>query len=349
MSPFTMTTRIAAAAVVLAAGIGTTAGIAQTVDSSTRWLTLAERDWADLPPAARDLPIPADAGFLSREVAPGVFVVTDGLYQAMFVVTKTGVVVVDAPPTIGDKLLTAIRAATPKPVTHFIYSHSHLDHVGAAAQFQGVERIASLETTAKLRRLADPMRPVPTRVVAGTGTRLVIGGTVFTLAAHGNHHEPGNLYIYLPKHRVLMVVDVIYPGWVPFTNLGMAEDVQGFLDAHTAVREYDFSVLVGGHLSRPGTPADVEVQQAYVDDLIAAGRRARERVDFASVAREIGFANRWLLVKTYMDRVADVCSSIMIERWSTRLAGTHVSTPGHCWIMQEHLGINGLPSVARAW
>jgi hypothetical protein len=46
-----------------------------------------------------------------------------------------------------------------------------------------------------------------------------------------------------------------------------------------------------------------------------------------------------------MDRVADVCSSTMIDKWSKRLAGAHVSTPGHCWPMQEHLGINGLPTA----
>lgn len=317
-------------------------GIAQ--QETSRWNALAERDWKDLPVAAQDAPIPQDVGYLSREVKPGVFVVTEGLYQAMFVVTKVGVVVVDAPPTIGTKLNAAIKAATDKPVTHFIYSHSHIDHVGAAAQFGNVIRIASRETAAKLARVNDPNRPLVTRIVSRAANRLVIGGVEFRLDNRGAHHEPGNLYIHLPAQKVLMVVDIIYPGWVPFTNLGMAEDVQGFIDAHDTVLSYDFDVLVGGHLSRPGTRADTEVQRDYVRDLIAAAQDGQRTVNFGAVAGEIGFANRWLLVKTYMDRVADHCAAIMLDKWKGKLGGAAVSTPGHCWIMQEHLNINGVPA-----
>jgi glyoxylase-like metal-dependent hydrolase (beta-lactamase superfamily II) len=334
---------IALALTVGASLLTTTAG-AQTAAGEAKWLALAERDWKDLPLAAQDEPVPQDKGYLSREVAPSVFVVTDGLYQAMFAVTNTGVVVVDAQPTIGDKLSKAIADTTKLPVTHFIYSHSHIDHVGAAAQFKGAELIASTETATKLRKLADPMRPEPTRNVSGIDNSIEIGGVTFNLAVHGTHHEPGNLYVQLPQKGVLMVVDIIYPGWVPFTNLGMAEDVQGFVDAHDATLAYDFKVLVGGHLSRPGTRADVETQKEYVTDLIAAAQKGKQSVDFGAVAGEVGFANRWLLVKEYMDRVADVCSETMIDKWSKRLGGSHVSTPGHCWVMQEHLNINGLPA-----
>lgn len=53
--------------------------------------------------------------------------VTDANYQAMFL---TGVVLVDAPPTLGRNLLRAIDQVTkvsglPNKVTHLVYSHSH--------------------------------------------------------------------------------------------------------------------------------------------------------------------------------------------------------------------------------
>lgn len=329
-------------------GALTATGLAHAGTSEARWQSEVERDWSDLPPLAQDAPIPQDAGYLSREVARGVFVVTDGLYQSMFVVAERGVVVVDAPPTLGAKLVTAIRDATDKPVTHFVYSHSHSDHVGSAHLFPDAERVASAETAAKLRRLADPDRPVPTRIVRDDEGSIDLAGAAFAMQVRGNHHEPGNLYIHLPEQRVLMVVDIVYPGWVPFTNLGMAEDVQGFIDAHEAILAYDFEVFVGGHLSRPGTRADVETAQRYVKDLIDAAKAAKAAVDFNAVAAEIGYANRWLLVKTYMDRVAAACSDTMIPKWAGTLAGTHVSTPGHCWIMQEHLNINGLPMASRS-
>ena len=309
----------------------------------SRWADLIERDWADLPAAAQDTPIPQDKGYLTREIKPGVFVVTDGLYQAMFVVGRRGIVVVDAPTSLGTRLSDAIRETTPKPVTHFIYSHSHIDHVGAAAQFENVVRIASADVAAKLARLRDPARPRATRILSRSITRMTIDGTPFRFDTHGTQHEPGNLYIHLPSKRVLMAVDLVFPGWVPFTNLGMAEDVQGFIDAHPTILRYDFDVFVGGHLSRPGTRADVETQQAYIADLVAAAQEGHRTTFFADIAATTGFANRWLLVKTYMDSVADKCASTMLAKWHGKLGGAAVSTPGHCWVMQEHLAINGLP------
>jgi glyoxylase-like metal-dependent hydrolase (beta-lactamase superfamily II) len=46
-----------------------------------------------------------------------------------------GVVAVDAPPSIGQNYLKAIAEVTDKPITHVIYSHAHLDHIGAAGVF----------------------------------------------------------------------------------------------------------------------------------------------------------------------------------------------------------------------
>lgn len=76
-------------------------------------------------------PIP-DKGYLVEEIAGGLYWVTEGSYQALFMETRRGVVVVDAPPTLAAALPAAIAEVTSKPVTHFIYSHSHGDHVGVA-------------------------------------------------------------------------------------------------------------------------------------------------------------------------------------------------------------------------
>ena len=62
--------------------------------------------------------------------------VTDGSYNTMFLVTDKGVVAVDAPPSIGKNYLKAIAEVTNKPVTYVIYSHAHLDHIGAQGYSQ---------------------------------------------------------------------------------------------------------------------------------------------------------------------------------------------------------------------
>ena len=81
----------------------------------------------------------------------------------MFLVTQKCVVVVDAPPDLGAKLLTGIEEVTPNPVTHLIYRHAHADHIGSARLLarNGVTIIAH-ELTARLVKDADDAnRPLP--------------------------------------------------------------------------------------------------------------------------------------------------------------------------------------------
>lgn len=45
----------------------------------------------------RTLPIDSETGIYTQEINHGVYVITDGIWQSAFVVTKAGVVVIDAP------------------------------------------------------------------------------------------------------------------------------------------------------------------------------------------------------------------------------------------------------------
>jgi hypothetical protein len=56
----------------------------------------------------------------------------------------------------------------------------------------------------------------------------------------GVNHERGNIFIYAPTQRVLMLVDAVFPGWVPFRDLAIAEDVPGFIKAHEQALSYPF-------------------------------------------------------------------------------------------------------------
>ena len=105
-----------------------------------------------LPAAAIGPKIPAK-GYLVQEIGGGLYWLTDGAYQTMFMVTDKGVIAVDAPPTIGKNYLKAIAEVTNKPVTYVIYSHAHLDHIGSANIFpKNATYIAQDETTAELQR-----------------------------------------------------------------------------------------------------------------------------------------------------------------------------------------------------
>jgi alkyl sulfatase BDS1-like metallo-beta-lactamase superfamily hydrolase len=100
-----------------------------------------------LPEAAKG-PAIASKGYLVEEIRDGLFWVTDGAYNTIFLVTDEGVVAVDAPPTIGKNYLKAISEVTDKPITHVIYSHAHIDHIGAAGMFPKNAVIIAQEKTA---------------------------------------------------------------------------------------------------------------------------------------------------------------------------------------------------------
>ena len=98
-----------------------------------------------------------------QEIKPGVYVVSAGGSNSMFLVTQEGVVVVDAPQAIGDKIFAAVSEVTDRPITHLIYSHAHKDHIGAAnlTVTENVTIIAHNETARVLNERNDPGRPVP--------------------------------------------------------------------------------------------------------------------------------------------------------------------------------------------
>ena len=85
----------------------------------------------DLPKEAIGPSIPSK-GYIVQEIGNNLYAVSDGAYNTMFLVTEKGVVAVDAPPSLGEKYLRAIADVTDKPVNYVIYSHAHLDHIGAA-------------------------------------------------------------------------------------------------------------------------------------------------------------------------------------------------------------------------
>ena len=87
-----------------------------------------------------------DQGYYVGRVERNLYWVTNGVYQSAFLTTPDGVVLFDAPPSIGGNLRRAvdeIAAANgvTNTVTHLVYSHHHADHGGAASLFENVVRI----------------------------------------------------------------------------------------------------------------------------------------------------------------------------------------------------------------
>jgi glyoxylase-like metal-dependent hydrolase (beta-lactamase superfamily II) len=293
-----------------------------------------------VPPAEIAAPLDPAKGYRLQELGQGLYMITDNAYQSMFMVYDRGVVVVDAPPAYSFKINKAIAEVTDLPITHLIYSHAHLDHIGGATDLAGNPiRIAQEATKSLLETANDPKRPLPT-VTFKDHYVLKLGNQSLELSYHGVAHEPGNIFIYAPKQKVLMVVDVVFPGWMPWRRFALAKDVRGFFRQVAEIDSLPFVTLVGGHVSRVGSHADVRLQLEFMNDLKSAAGDALKSTNPGDELDSRDKANPWAVFDNYIDRVVVRCVNKLTPKWQSRLAAYDVYIWDQCYAMEQSLRID---------
>jgi glyoxylase-like metal-dependent hydrolase (beta-lactamase superfamily II) len=286
-------------------------------------------DCAPIPTSALG-PAVNEQGYYVGRVEANLYWVTDGTYQCAFLTTSGGVVLFDAPPTIGHNIQRAVNeiaaaSGVSNEVTHLVYSHHHADHAGASSLFgRKITRIGHDETRKLLLRDDDPARPPPEETFRDCRV-LQIGGERIELAWHGSNHSPDNIFIHLPDHDALMLVDVVNPGWAPVCQSNLTEDVPGYIEASETALTYPWKHFIGGHMGRLGTRDDVVAHRQYMADIADSSRRALDAVDPTPYFVKYG-RNGWAGVNGYLDAVTAAAAAPVIERYSGVLAGADVFT-----------------------
>jgi glyoxylase-like metal-dependent hydrolase (beta-lactamase superfamily II) len=287
-------------------------------------------DLPDYAPIPRSSLGPAlnDQGYYVGRVERNLYWVTDGVYQSAFMTTRDGVVLFDAPPSIGHNLRRAIDEiaaanGVSNTVTHLVYSHHHADHAGASSLFNGsVIRIGHEETRRLLLRDNDPARPAP-EVTFRERHTLDVAGERVELAWHGPNHSPDNIYIHFPDHDALMLIDVVNAGWVPIYNLNLSEDVPGYIQAPATALSYPWTHFICGHLGRLATRDDVAVHQRYIADIEASAKEALATVDPVPFYMRYG-ENAWAGVKAHLDTVTERAAAPIIAKYTGVLAAADI-------------------------
>jgi len=295
----------------------------------------------DVPASAQGPAVDPAKGYRLEDFGGGLYMITDNQIQSMFLVYDRDVVVMDAPQSYAGKIPQAIKeVAGDKRITHLIYSHSHADHIGGAKALGDVQVIiAQNETLRLLKRDADPNRPLPTVTFADKYT-LHVGGQVLELTYLGPGHAPGNIFIYAPKQRVLMVIDTVFPGWMPWRRFAVSQDVFDEVARVEDVRKMDWDTVVGGHVTRVGTHADVEMQAEFYRDIKQAAATALATTKIGETLNPLDKGNPWAVYDNYIDRVAAQCVNTLTPKWSTKLAGYDVFIWDQCYSMEQTLRID---------
>jgi len=296
-------------------------------------------DFKPVPAAikARILPVDAKKGYLVEPLKPDVYLITDGAYQSLFVVTGKGVILLDAPPSFGRKIVQAVTEVTSEPIVELVYSHAHLDHISGAVdvlkQVPDLKILAEKGVADFLREKRDPRRPLPTQTFQGEYS-LTLGSARIDMK-HGHwHSNEGDLYIYIPAKKVLMAIDTLPPGYAQFQDFDLTADFHDYLEMFDKLLTYDFDVLVGGHLGFPGDRNDVQVAKDYTTDVYKTVKRIHDGTDqmkiISEAAAKYGWDNKMALFRALLDPMVDQCAKEIENRWSERLASVDVYAASHC-------------------
>jgi glyoxylase-like metal-dependent hydrolase (beta-lactamase superfamily II) len=300
-------------------------------------------DFAPIPKSALGHAVNADGYYVGR-VERNLYYVTDSTYMAAFMTTSEGVVLFDAPPTIGHNLQRAIDKiasdnGVSNQVTHIVYSHHHADHLGASSLFsKDVVRIGQIETRKLLASENDPTRPLP-NVTFENRYELRVGGERVNLAWHGTNHTPDNIYIHFQDHDTLMLVDVNLPRWVPFDSFNLNEDVQGSIAAPGVAMSYPWTHFIGGHMGRVGTRDDMVLYQNYVNDILAGVNKALTAIDPAPYFAKYG-DNEWAAVQQYQAAQVAYASAPVIKKYLGVLAAVDVYTASTAFVLLESIRLD---------
>jgi glyoxylase-like metal-dependent hydrolase (beta-lactamase superfamily II) len=206
-----------------------------------------------------------------------VYIFRNGNHQAMFIVTKAGVIATDpiayGRPTGGQQYIDEIKKVTNQPIRYLIYSHHHYDHIAGGKAFKdaGARIIGHRNVKTRLEPLGDPNTPLPDELVGDQGRVITLGGTRLELHYVGRNHSDSTLVMLLPKEKLVFVVDLLPVGRMP--GRGMIDFYP--LEAEKSIERIlamNWDRLIPGHPDsggRLGTKDDTRQQLELLRDASA--------------------------------------------------------------------------------
>jgi|ERR1712106_44168 len=211
------------------------------------------------------------------EIADDVYsFTTTNAYFSMFVVTGSGVIVIDPSNLEHSKqMLKEINDITSEPVKWVFYSHNHWDHIAGGQVFKdgGATITAHKEVYEWMKSSPGKDVVLPDILWEGYEKYIQMGRKTLYLRHAGSSHGLGMTAFVLPAERVAYIADIVTPNRVGFAFLPDF-DIDGWQYTLQRYLELDFDKAVYAHCANPepikgGDKEDIAETVQYLQDIRA--------------------------------------------------------------------------------
>ena len=208
------------------------------------------------------------------ELETGVYArLHEGLTNAGIIVGDDSVLVIDSlrVPSFARDLIQDVKKITEKPIGFVIDTHSHWDHSWGNEEFpeatiighkncyaEMIDAEANEQWRTKVTSSDDPwseechlVNITPPNMTFETSMQLYFGGRELDLKYFGRAHTSGDIYIHLPKGKIVFTGDVAQDGGVPYLgdcypkdwpdtdNLLASLPIEQFMSGHGPIGDHN--------------------------------------------------------------------------------------------------------------
>lgn len=206
----------------------------------------------------------------THEVTDHVYMLEGAGGNILIQVLEEEVVMIDSQfAPLSDKLMTAIKKITEKPITFLINTHHHGDHTGGNENFNSDQvTVIAHENVLKRLQASDKNEGfLPEKTIEEKYELVVDDHNNMIIHVH-NAHTDGDSFVYLLNNNVVHMGDIMFNGNYPFIDLKSGGSITGYIAAQKQVLTTinNDTKVVPGH-GPLGNYHDVEKSIAMLDDL----------------------------------------------------------------------------------
>lgn len=205
------------------------------------------------------------------EALPNIFCMVDSTgngANSTFIVTQEGVIVIDTRgnPKEAGQVLSAIRKVTKQPVVYVVNSHFHKENISGNGVFKSARTIIAQKRALAMTVIEaeqEKRKVTPANLSFEKKLELKLGKYHLKLIHPGPAHTDGDLYIYIPKWRIIITGGMVFNRIIPF--LGDA-NIESWIHALREMEDLDAEVIIPGH-GRVGDKPIVTQMKHYLMEL----------------------------------------------------------------------------------